>query len=257
MPMRCFTALLATAGLLTLTAAPVLAQQRVALVIGNAGYAHAPQLANPLNDAADMGEALARLGFQVTKLENADYGALRQGLLAFTRAASTAEVAVVFYAGHGIEVGPEKLSGAGGCQAGERPGRGIRSGAAGAGDALGVKGFGPAAGNPGCVPGEPVCGVDAAGGRDPFGRARPGATGARRGNAGGVCVEGRHGGRGRRRPQQSVQRGIVGAPRGAWPGDRVAVSQGARCGAGCDGRSSGALHLRIVVEPGGVSDGAG
>ncbi len=104
MPMRCFTALLATAGLLALTAAPVLAQQRVALVIGNAGYAHAPQLANPLNDAADMGEALARLGFQVTKLENADYGALRQGLLAFTRAASTAEVAVVFYAGHGIEV---------------------------------------------------------------------------------------------------------------------------------------------------------
>ena len=96
--------LIAAAGLLALLPTATLAEQRVALVIGNASYAHAPRLANPLNDAADMGEALARLGFQVTKLENADYAALRQGLLAFTRAASAAEVAVVFYAGHGIEV---------------------------------------------------------------------------------------------------------------------------------------------------------
>ena len=91
-------------GLLALLAKPVLAEQRVALVIGNANYAHATRLANPLNDAADIGDALARLGFQVTKLENADYAALRQGLLAFTKAAAAAEVAVVFYAGHGIEV---------------------------------------------------------------------------------------------------------------------------------------------------------
>ena len=91
-------------GLLALLAKPVLAEQRVALVIGNANYAHATRLANPLNDAADIGDALARLGFAVTKLENADYAALRQGMLAFTRAAAAAEVAVVFYAGHGIEV---------------------------------------------------------------------------------------------------------------------------------------------------------
>ena len=101
---RFMALLIAAAGLLALLPAATLAEQRVALVIGNAGYAHAPRLANPLNDAADIGEALARLGFQVTKLENADYAALRQGLLAFTRAASAAEVAVVFYAGHGIEV---------------------------------------------------------------------------------------------------------------------------------------------------------
>ena len=104
MRMQRFKVLLATAGLLALTAAPVLAQQRVALVIGNASYAHAPRLANPLNDAADISAALARLGFQVTKLENVNQGELRQGLLAFTRAASAAEVAVVIYAGHGIEV---------------------------------------------------------------------------------------------------------------------------------------------------------
>ena len=104
MHVRHLTALLAAAGLWVLMATPGLAQQRVALVIGNASYAHAPRLANPLNDAADVGAALARLGFAVTKLENTDHAALRQGLLAFTRAASAAEVAVVFYAGHGIEV---------------------------------------------------------------------------------------------------------------------------------------------------------
>ena len=97
-------ALLLTAGLFGLFAGSVSAEQRVALVIGNASYAHAPRLANPLNDAADIGGALARLGFAVTTLENADYATLRQGLLAFTRAASAAEVAVVFYAGHGVEV---------------------------------------------------------------------------------------------------------------------------------------------------------
>ena len=97
--------LLATAvGLWLSVCAGVAFGERVALVIGNARYAHAPRLANPLNDAADIGAALSRLGFAVTKLENAGYAALRQGLLAFTRAASAAEVAVVFYAGHGIEV---------------------------------------------------------------------------------------------------------------------------------------------------------
>ena len=99
-----FMILLAAAGLLLLLAAPVPAAERVALVIGNASYAHAPRLANPLNDASDVGAAFARLGFAVTKLENANQAALRQALLAFTRAASAAEVAVVFYAGHGIEV---------------------------------------------------------------------------------------------------------------------------------------------------------
>ena len=90
--------------LLAILTIPALAGERVALVIGNAQYAHARRLANPLNDAADIGTALARLGFAVTKLENTDYAVLRQGLQAFSLAASASEVAVVFYAGHGIEV---------------------------------------------------------------------------------------------------------------------------------------------------------
>ena len=83
---------------------PAPAAQRVALVIGNASYAHAPALANPLNDAADIGGALGRLGFAVTRLENADRASLWRGLQEFALAASASEIAVVFYAGHGIEV---------------------------------------------------------------------------------------------------------------------------------------------------------
>ena len=80
------------------------AAPRVALVIGNAAYAHAPALANPLNDAADIGAVLGRLGFAVTRLENVGDAEMRRGLKEFTRAASASEVAVVFYAGHGVEV---------------------------------------------------------------------------------------------------------------------------------------------------------
>ena len=97
---RAWTALV----VLAVLSVPALGGPRVALVIGNASYAHAPALANPLNDAADIGAALRRLGFSVTALENAGYAALRRGLQEFTRTASGAEMAVVFYAGHGIEV---------------------------------------------------------------------------------------------------------------------------------------------------------
>ena len=90
--------------LLSLLAAPASAEQRVALVIGNGSYAHAPLLANPLNDAADIGGALERLGFKVTRIVNADQVTLRRGLQQFALAASASEMAAVFYAGHGIEV---------------------------------------------------------------------------------------------------------------------------------------------------------
>lgn len=85
-------------------ATPVGAEQRVALVIGNASYAHVSSLANPLNDATDIGAALERLDFKVTRLPNAGYSELRRGLQQFSLAASASEMAVVFYAGHGIEV---------------------------------------------------------------------------------------------------------------------------------------------------------
>ena len=81
---------------------------RVALVIGNGAYApHAPDLPNPKKDAAGVGAALARLGFEVTRLDDAGYDDLRRGFLEFEEEAARSEVAVVFYAGHGIEIGGE------------------------------------------------------------------------------------------------------------------------------------------------------
>ena len=93
-----------TAMVLAAICSQVLAAPRVALVIGNASYAHAPALANPLNDMADVGAAFGRLGFEVTRIENADRASLWRGLQEFALAASASEIAVVFYAGHGIEV---------------------------------------------------------------------------------------------------------------------------------------------------------
>jgi uncharacterized caspase-like protein len=83
------------------------AAERVALVIGNGLYRHVPALPNPPNDAGDVAQSLARLGFTVSKVENATYDAMRRALLDFGRRARGAEMAVVFFAGHGMEVGGE------------------------------------------------------------------------------------------------------------------------------------------------------
>ena len=81
-----------------------LADGRVALVVGNSTYAHIGRLPNPENDAADMSEALRRLGFEVTTELDADRVELTAALRAFTRRSAGADVSLVFYAGHGIEM---------------------------------------------------------------------------------------------------------------------------------------------------------
>ena len=111
-------------------ATPASAGQRVALVIGNASYAHAPSLANPLNDATDIGAALERLGFAVTRLPNASRAELWDGLQKFRLAASASEVAVVFYAGHGIEVDKRNFLIPVDARLVERRRRGVRGGVA-------------------------------------------------------------------------------------------------------------------------------
>lgn len=80
------------------------AQDKVALVIGNSGYAHAPALANPGNDSRAMAEKLGALGFEVFLHQDADGQRMRIALGAFAEAALGAEIALVFYAGHGIEM---------------------------------------------------------------------------------------------------------------------------------------------------------
>ena len=84
--------------------AVVLADGRVALVVGNSTYAHIGRLPNPDNDARDMAAALRRLGFEVTTELDADRVELTEALRAFTRRSAGADVSLVFYAGHGIEM---------------------------------------------------------------------------------------------------------------------------------------------------------
>ncbi|MEO1329944.1 MAG: caspase family protein, partial [Pseudomonadota bacterium] len=80
-----------------------LAQERVALVIGNGAYAHAGDLRNPPNDARLMARTLEALGFAVERVFDADRSTLYRALATFSAKAPEAEVALVFYAGHGIE----------------------------------------------------------------------------------------------------------------------------------------------------------
>ena len=96
---------LATLALAVLaTPAVALADGRVARVVGNSTYAHIGRLPNPENDAGDMAAALQRLGFEVTTEFDADRVSLTAALRAFARRSAGADVSLVFYAGHGIEM---------------------------------------------------------------------------------------------------------------------------------------------------------
>ena len=72
----------------------VLADGRVALVVGNSTYAHIGRLPNPDNDAADISAALRRLGFEVTTDLDADPVELTDALRRFTRRSAGANVAL-------------------------------------------------------------------------------------------------------------------------------------------------------------------
>ena len=82
-------------------------EKRIALVIGIAAYENAPHLANPVNDARAIGETLRRLKFDVVEIYDANYRTLATGIREFGIRAATADVAVVYYAGHGVQVDRE------------------------------------------------------------------------------------------------------------------------------------------------------
>jgi hypothetical protein len=81
------------------------AEKRVALVIGNAGYESVPRLTNPTNDAAAIAEAFTRLGFTVNRQADLGFDAMRRALKDFAGTAAGADLAVIYYAGHGMEIG--------------------------------------------------------------------------------------------------------------------------------------------------------
>jgi uncharacterized caspase-like protein len=77
-------------------------ERRVALIVGNAAYQNSP-LDNPVNDATDVDAGLKRAGFQTTLLRNATLAQMREATRRFADLLPTADVALIYFAGHGIE----------------------------------------------------------------------------------------------------------------------------------------------------------
>ena len=84
-------------------ATPSFADKRVALVIGNGAYKYTPALPNPQNDAADVAEALKAIGFEVTLKTNLEKRQMDQVIAQFARDGKTADAALFYYAGHGMQ----------------------------------------------------------------------------------------------------------------------------------------------------------
>lgn len=81
--------------------------KRVALVIGNGTYGTEGSIANlknAANDADDMADALQEIGFEVERHTNLAFGDMRRHLRDFSERASRADIALVFFAGHGVEI---------------------------------------------------------------------------------------------------------------------------------------------------------
>jgi uncharacterized caspase-like protein len=93
------------AAALLLLAQPALAEKRVALIIANSAYQNVPPLANPINDGAVMSATFKSAGFDLVDYrQDLTARETRRALREFADATRDADIAVVYYAGHGIEV---------------------------------------------------------------------------------------------------------------------------------------------------------
>jgi len=89
---------------LVVGATPCLAAKRAALLVGNAAYRSAGALSNPLNDVKLVAAALRKAEFDIVEVKS-DLGIaeFRQALRRFQSEADGAEMALIYFAGHGIE----------------------------------------------------------------------------------------------------------------------------------------------------------
>jgi len=90
--------------LMALTASAAHAERRVAFVVGNGAYKNVAPLPNPPVDAKAMAGVLRNVGFEVVEGTNLTRDKMTEKLLDFGKRAQGADVAVFFYAGHGIAI---------------------------------------------------------------------------------------------------------------------------------------------------------
>ena len=83
-----------------------LAEKRIALIVGNSAYQSVPRLPNPVKDATAIAKLFQNAGFEIvitaTDIGNLDF---KRAIRKFEDASLNSDIAVVFYAGHGIEIG--------------------------------------------------------------------------------------------------------------------------------------------------------
>ncbi|KJC34297.1 peptidase C14, caspase catalytic subunit p20 [Bradyrhizobium sp. LTSP849] len=84
--------------------APAVRGMRMALIIGNGAYAHVKALPNPPNDARAVARSLRDIGFTVSEGVDLDRAAMQKMTRDFLRDAARAQIVVVYYAGHGVQV---------------------------------------------------------------------------------------------------------------------------------------------------------
>src|SRR5437016_400372 len=101
--MRYPTLILSVIGMI-FTAVSAHAEKRVAFVVGNGAYRNVAQLPNPAIDAKAMAGVLRNVGFDVVEGVNLSRDKMTEKLLDFGKKAQGADVAVFFYAGHGIAI---------------------------------------------------------------------------------------------------------------------------------------------------------
>ncbi|SFI58689.1 caspase family protein [Bradyrhizobium sp. cf659] len=88
-----------------LACGPAHAEKRVALVIGNSAYKSVPRLSNPANDATLVGGMFKKAGFDDVDVRlDLNAADMRRSLREFAGRTRDAQVAVIYYAGHGIEL---------------------------------------------------------------------------------------------------------------------------------------------------------
>ncbi|MGX9142510.1 caspase family protein [Mesorhizobium sp. 128a] len=90
--------------LMLATTATAVAERRVALVIADDDYRLVRRLSNPVNDGEAMEAALKKLGFEVVLETNRDLRRMRRALDDFREDAKGADVALVYFSGHGVEI---------------------------------------------------------------------------------------------------------------------------------------------------------
>ncbi len=93
--------------LLSSSAFPALAEQRFALVMAVDAYKNVRPLGNAVNDAQAIKKSLEALGFEVTLETDRDLKRMRRALEDFREDAAGANVALVYFAGHGVEIAGE------------------------------------------------------------------------------------------------------------------------------------------------------